>query len=168
MKRIMTIILCALMIAPAGAADAYEDRTASRSAQLDCIGFDFWGNSYKNGRQYLDTREPMGFDQPVQWENTRWDPAVWDEKYGTYWNGGKVLAALFKGRFFERQYMNCNTPYVSIGTPFFDLGEADRLRALALLAEETRVFDNHRSFKIYSPQHNKVIGSFSSAGLHIY
>lgn len=153
----------------AGPAKAYEGRTASKSVEYDCLmDIDMTKTGYKYGRNYLDTRTPLEFDQPAQWDNTRWDPEVWQQEYGTYWNADKVLTGLFHGGYFTGQHMHCDTPYVSIGTPFFDLGEADQKRALRLLAEHTGVLSKYRSFKVYSPHHRMVVGSFSRAGLHIY
>lgn len=176
MKYAAIIITCLIFILAHGQANAYEsrtasqyeDRTASHSIEYKCSEWGFWNHGYRFGRQYIDTRTPLEFDQKSQWENTRWDPEIWEKEYGTYWNGEKVLAALFKGGYFTGQYMHCDTPYVRIGEPFFDLGEADQLRALHLLAEQTGVFNKYRSFKIYSPEHRKVIGSYSNAGLHLY
>lgn len=168
MKRIALITSCVILTL-AAAAKAEEPRTAGAGVyETVRSGFCYLDRSYKNGAHYLDSREPLNFEQPVQWENTRWDPAVWQEEYGTYWNADKVLAGLFKGNYFTAQFMHCKTPYVKIGLPFFDLGEADRLRALRLLAEQTGVLEKHRSFKIYSPDHGKVIGTYSNAGLTLY
>lgn len=137
-------LICSLFLsfmALAGAALAFDDadRTVNRSVWGAIIRPDHlinlpWHHEFlpRNSNTDLQAQHP-GAQAGQDWDVKAWTAPGW--------TGSAALQKLFRGRVFERQFMKRGkTPAVTLGPAFYTLSDLDRSRALRLLADETRVF----------------------------